>query len=353
MVQESGTNGIPFSMKGVVIGVNTATIDVVWDTPFLGGNNMSGRCVSLLRLLTCARATRLTPIPWSSHPTSQMLRVPRRDVRLLGLPQPHDAAVQRRRQAQASPDAARRRASGAGAAGSSRPAEPELLPGARRPLRAAERLHRRPEPQPRAGGPQRRRLQQRRPGRPAGAGARGRLPPSVSPPQRKLRSQDDCPDPRCFSAARPCFQEPPKRPPRWPPGRCGPPPSAVPPAAAAGPRADRAARPGREPWCARPAARTRRPVSAGIAAPERPERSWWRPRSARQGQGRRRRCCLVDDDCACCLSDASTLKIAHETSSRPVAHKLPSRYRQARSESDRRRVQPRSATTRCVCKAQI
>jgi 5'-3' exoribonuclease 1 len=44
MVQESGTNGVPFSMKGVVIGVNTTTVDVVWDTPFLGGNNMGGRC---------------------------------------------------------------------------------------------------------------------------------------------------------------------------------------------------------------------------------------------------------------------------------------------------------------------
>lgn len=53
MVQESGTNGVPFSMKGVVIGVNTTTVDVVWDTPFLGGNNMGGRC-SEYRGSSCA-----------------------------------------------------------------------------------------------------------------------------------------------------------------------------------------------------------------------------------------------------------------------------------------------------------
>lgn len=52
MVQESGTNGVPFSMKGAVIGVNTNNIDVVWDTPFLGGNSMGGRC-SEYRGSTC------------------------------------------------------------------------------------------------------------------------------------------------------------------------------------------------------------------------------------------------------------------------------------------------------------
>ncbi|KAI0303658.1 exonuclease II [Multifurca ochricompacta] len=42
MVQESG--GVPLSAKGVVIGVNTKTIDVVWDVPFISGTTLNNRC---------------------------------------------------------------------------------------------------------------------------------------------------------------------------------------------------------------------------------------------------------------------------------------------------------------------
>jgi len=42
MVQESG--GVPLSAKGVVIGLNTKTIDVVWDVPFISGTTLSSRC---------------------------------------------------------------------------------------------------------------------------------------------------------------------------------------------------------------------------------------------------------------------------------------------------------------------
>jgi len=42
MVQESG--GVPLSAKGVVIGVNTKNVDVVWDVPFISGTTLNNRC---------------------------------------------------------------------------------------------------------------------------------------------------------------------------------------------------------------------------------------------------------------------------------------------------------------------
>lgn len=42
MVQESG--GVPLSAKGVVIGLNTRSIDVVWDVSFISGTTLNNRC---------------------------------------------------------------------------------------------------------------------------------------------------------------------------------------------------------------------------------------------------------------------------------------------------------------------
>ena len=42
MVQESG--GVPLSAKGVVIGLNTKNVDVVWDVPFISGTTLNNRC---------------------------------------------------------------------------------------------------------------------------------------------------------------------------------------------------------------------------------------------------------------------------------------------------------------------
>ncbi|KIK81994.1 hypothetical protein PAXRUDRAFT_154773 [Paxillus rubicundulus Ve08.2h10] len=42
MVQDSG--GVPLSSKGVVIGINSKTIDVVWDIPFMLGVTLGDRC---------------------------------------------------------------------------------------------------------------------------------------------------------------------------------------------------------------------------------------------------------------------------------------------------------------------
>jgi len=44
MVQDSG--GVPLCAKGVVIGLLDNNIDVVWDTPFIGGTTLGGRCAS-------------------------------------------------------------------------------------------------------------------------------------------------------------------------------------------------------------------------------------------------------------------------------------------------------------------
>jgi 5'-3' exoribonuclease 1 len=42
MVQESGS--VPLAARGVVIGLNTKNIDVVWDVPFISGTTLSNRC---------------------------------------------------------------------------------------------------------------------------------------------------------------------------------------------------------------------------------------------------------------------------------------------------------------------
>jgi 5'-3' exoribonuclease 1 len=46
MVQDTG--GVPLSVKGVVIGLNAKSMDVVWDNPFVSGVTLGDRFVSLL-----------------------------------------------------------------------------------------------------------------------------------------------------------------------------------------------------------------------------------------------------------------------------------------------------------------
>ena len=46
MVQDSGS--VPLSAKGVVIGLNTKSMDVVWDVPFMSGVTLGDRLVSFL-----------------------------------------------------------------------------------------------------------------------------------------------------------------------------------------------------------------------------------------------------------------------------------------------------------------
>ncbi|EGN98636.1 hypothetical protein SERLA73DRAFT_25616, partial [Serpula lacrymans var. lacrymans S7.3] len=42
MVQDSG--GVPLAIKGVVIGLNSTSMDVVWDVPFMSGVTLGDRC---------------------------------------------------------------------------------------------------------------------------------------------------------------------------------------------------------------------------------------------------------------------------------------------------------------------
>ncbi|CED84832.1 exonuclease ii [Phaffia rhodozyma] len=44
MVDVAGTGGVPLGLKGIIVSVNTATVDVVWDSGFLGGSNLGHRC---------------------------------------------------------------------------------------------------------------------------------------------------------------------------------------------------------------------------------------------------------------------------------------------------------------------
>lgn len=57
MVQDSG--GVPLSAKGVVVGLNTKSMDVVWDVPFMSGTTLGDRSVKhffwpeTLKLVIC------------------------------------------------------------------------------------------------------------------------------------------------------------------------------------------------------------------------------------------------------------------------------------------------------------
>lgn len=51
MVQDSG--GVPLSVKGVVIGLNSKSMDIVWDVPFMAGVTLGDRYLSSYDL--CAR----------------------------------------------------------------------------------------------------------------------------------------------------------------------------------------------------------------------------------------------------------------------------------------------------------
>ncbi|KAL4244297.1 5'-3' exoribonuclease 1 [Abortiporus biennis] len=59
MVQDSG--GVPLSVKGVVIGLNAKSMDVVWDVPFLSGTTLNDRCTqyrgSTVEFTSCLNLT--------------------------------------------------------------------------------------------------------------------------------------------------------------------------------------------------------------------------------------------------------------------------------------------------------
>ncbi|KAG6832740.1 hypothetical protein H0H87_000589 [Tephrocybe sp. NHM501043] len=59
MVQDSGS--VPLSVKGVVIGLNSKTMDVLWDVPFMSGVTLGDRCSmyrgSTVEFNTCLNLT--------------------------------------------------------------------------------------------------------------------------------------------------------------------------------------------------------------------------------------------------------------------------------------------------------
>nr|ODO02291.1 5'-3' exoribonuclease 1 [Cryptococcus depauperatus CBS 7855] len=44
MVHDPAAGGVPTGMKGVVVGLGMTSIDVIWDTAFMGGTTLQGRC---------------------------------------------------------------------------------------------------------------------------------------------------------------------------------------------------------------------------------------------------------------------------------------------------------------------
>lgn len=43
MVRDSGS--VPLAVKGVVVGINAKSLDVVWDAPFMAGSTLGDRYV--------------------------------------------------------------------------------------------------------------------------------------------------------------------------------------------------------------------------------------------------------------------------------------------------------------------
>jgi 5'-3' exoribonuclease 1 len=43
MVVAAAAGGVPLAMKGVVMGLGSKDIDVLWDVPFMGGETLGGR----------------------------------------------------------------------------------------------------------------------------------------------------------------------------------------------------------------------------------------------------------------------------------------------------------------------
>ncbi len=43
MVVAAAAGGVPLAMKGVVVGLGSKDIDVLWDVPFMGGETLGGR----------------------------------------------------------------------------------------------------------------------------------------------------------------------------------------------------------------------------------------------------------------------------------------------------------------------
>ena len=41
MVQDSGS--VPLAVKGVVVGINSKSLDILWDVPFMSGNTLGDR----------------------------------------------------------------------------------------------------------------------------------------------------------------------------------------------------------------------------------------------------------------------------------------------------------------------
>lgn len=77
MVQDAGVGGVPVSMKGTVIGLNTASMDVVWDSPYMGGETLGGKCSehrgSTVPFSSCLNLSRPQFIVTQGAPVSKAL----------------------------------------------------------------------------------------------------------------------------------------------------------------------------------------------------------------------------------------------------------------------------------------
>ena len=80
MVQDSGS--VPLSLKGIVIGMNAKSMDVVWDAPFMAGTTLGDRCSqyrgATVEFTSCLNLTNPQFVASTNpnHPTQQRPSVP-------------------------------------------------------------------------------------------------------------------------------------------------------------------------------------------------------------------------------------------------------------------------------------
>lgn len=83
MVQDSG--GVPLSVKGVVIGLNAKSMDVVWDVAFMSGITLGDRLVSFgqVTIHINERVTQLLSISWIDRRIQFLFKLVQSTIRLI------------------------------------------------------------------------------------------------------------------------------------------------------------------------------------------------------------------------------------------------------------------------------
>jgi hypothetical protein len=82
MVQDTG--GVPLAAKGVVIGLNTTSMEVIWDVPFMSGTTLGDRFENISKTIVSHRlrfsSFQMLPISWIYGRVQYMLEFVRSTI---------------------------------------------------------------------------------------------------------------------------------------------------------------------------------------------------------------------------------------------------------------------------------